>query len=96
MYRGIYWGYFMGTLLNEISSRAVSAGNTQADFKSKRAADNPFAARNNANIWGSRTFDDARLAKKEEMKKKALFNFEKAFTIEETDTFVKSTKEFTC
>ena len=96
MYRGIYWGYLMGTLLNEISSRAVSAGNTQADFKSKRTADNPFAARNTANIWGSRTFDDARLAKKEEMKKKALFNFEKAFTVDEADLSNGATKEFTC
>ena len=86
----------MGSLLNEISSRAVSAGNTQADFQSKKAADNPFATRNNTAIWGSRTFDDARTAKRDEMRKKALFNLEK-MTSTDSASFLPegSSKEFT-
>ena len=93
MYRGIYWGYLMG-LFNEISSRAVSAGVTPANVKSREAVSNPFEARNKAAIWERRTFDDARLAKKEEMQKKALFSFEKTFTVDNAELPEDSTKQF--
>lgn len=71
----------MGTLFNDIASRVVSAGTTpastqskkQIEAKSKNQIDNPFASRNTSTVWGNRTLDDARLAKREEMKKKASF-----------------------
>ena len=76
----------------QIFSRAVSSGNTQVDKESKKTVDNPFASQNSTKIWGNRLLDEARLAKKEEFKKKALFNFEKTFLTDD-DTNDKP-KEF--
>jgi len=65
----------MGALFGEITARAVSSGNTTASKQAKTVSENPIIAKNNEAIWKSRTFDTDRSAKRDEMKKKALFNF---------------------
>ena len=63
-------------LFGEITSRAVSSGNTIVNAQQKRTADTP-KTKNVSSPWGERTFDVARNEQRQERMQKAqqIYNF---------------------